>query len=68
MSFYFLFLSFWHSYEILLLNGNEINDDTINYLKKAKLKNLHRFITEGNYKIDLNEKTKKSILVSFLYE
>ncbi len=54
--------------EFLKLNGNEINDDTINYLKKAKLKNLHRFITEGNYKIDLNEKTKKSILVSFLYE
>ena len=54
--------------EFLELNGSEINDDTINYLKKAKLKNLHRFITEGNYKIDLNEKTKKSILVSFLYE
>lgn len=54
--------------EFLKLNDNEINDSVIQYLKKAKLKNLHNFITENKYKIELNEKTKKSILVRFLYE
>ena len=40
----------------------------VTFLKDAKLKNLHTFITE--YKIDISvcEKNKTSILVSFVYE
>lgn len=54
--------------EFLCLCDNEVDDEIIDYLKKAKLKNLHTFITENNYVVNVNEKSKKSILVSFLYE
>lgn len=54
--------------DFLRLNENNIDEEVINYLKKAKLKNLHFFIQDHKLNISLNDKTKKSILVSFIYE
>lgn len=55
--------------EFLQLCGNTIEEDKIvKYLKQAKLKNLHEFINEEDYKIVINEESKKSILINFIYE
>lgn len=56
-------------YEYIRANPkNEINEDDIYYLKKAKLKNLHEFIEDYNIDITVNGNNKSNELVRFLYE
>ena len=45
-----------------------MTEDVIDYLKLAKLKNLHSFINEYNIDINVYDFNKNSILVSFLYD
>ena len=47
---------------------NTILEEAISFLKEAKLKNLHTFITEYNIDISVCKENKTSILVSFVYE
>lgn len=55
--------------EYLKLNpNNNVSDESISMLKKAKLKNLHYFINEYNLDIKVCTENKNSILVGFLYE
>lgn len=55
--------------EYIKLNTNNIvTDEAIDFLKQAKLKNLHCFIDEYNIDITVNEDNKKSVLVGFLYD
>lgn len=53
---------------ISLNQENKITEDVIDYLKLAKLKNLHSFINEYNIDINVYDFNKNSILVSFLYD
>ena len=46
-------------------NGKDYQD-IINYLKEAKLTNLHSFITDNNIDISINENNKNSILLGFI--
>ena len=43
-------------------------DEVINYLKEAKLINLHLFINEEDIKLLIDDNNKNNILVSFLYD
>ena len=52
---------------IKLNSNNTVTDEAIDFLKKAKLKNLHYFINEYNIDIKVNENNKNSVLVGFLY-
>ena len=55
--------------EYIKLNKNNIvTDEAIDFLKQAKLKNLHYFIDEYNIDITTNDDNKKSVLVGFLYD
>lgn len=55
--------------EYIKLNSNNIvTNEAIEFLKQAKLKNLHYFINEYNIDITINENNKKSVLVEFLYD
>ena len=47
---------------------NTVDEETIKFLKKAKLKNLHYFIEEYEIDIKVNDKNKNNVLVGFLYE
>ena len=47
---------------------NTILEEAISFLKEAKLKNLHTFITEYNIDISVCKENKTSVLVSFVYE
>lgn len=47
---------------------NTILEEAISFLKEAKLKNLHTFITEYNIDISVCKENKTSILVSFVYD
>lgn len=38
------------------------------YLKKAKLKNLHKYIMDENISFEINETNKSSILLRFMNE
>ena len=38
------------------------------YLKKAKLKNLHNYIIDGNISFEINDGNKSSILLRFMDE
>ena len=42
--------------------------EAFEYLKKAKLKNLHEFISENNIDISINDNNKDSILLGFMNE
>lgn len=42
--------------------------EAFEYLKKAKLKNLHEFICENNIDISINDNNKDSILLGFMNE
>lgn len=42
--------------------------EAFEYLKKAKLKNLHEFISENNIDISINDNNKDSILLGFINE
>ncbi len=42
--------------------------DTINYLKEAKLKNLHQYIVQHDIKLEINKRNKKSPLIRFMYD
>ena len=42
--------------------------ETFEYLKKAKLKNLHEFICENDIDISINDNNKNSILLGFMNE
>ena len=53
---------------IKLNSNNTVTDEAIDFLKKAKLKNLHYFINEYNIDIKVNENNKNSVLVGFLYD
>lgn len=53
---------------ISLNQENKMTEDVIDYLKLAKLKNLHSFINEYNIDINVYDFNKNSILVSFLYD
>lgn len=55
--------------DFLKLCGNDVDEvETISYLKNAKLKNLHEFINENDFIVKVDDNSKKSILVNFLYE
>lgn len=54
--------------QYLKLNGNDVDEELINFLKKAKLKNLHNFINEVECNLQISQYARKSILVRFLYE
>ncbi|MCR4662015.1 MAG: AAA family ATPase [Clostridia bacterium] len=55
--------------EFLSLNDNVFDyNELLDYLKMAKLKNLHSFISEEKFKLKITDKSKNSILVRFLYE
>lgn len=43
-------------------------DEVINYLKEAKLINLHLFINDEKIKLLIDDNNKNNILVSFLYD
>ena len=53
---------------IKLNSNNTVTDEAIDFLKKAKLKNLHYFINEYNIDIKVNENNRNSVLVGFLYD
>ena len=53
---------------IKLNSNNTVTDEAIDFLKQAKLKNLHYFINEYNIDIKVNENNKNSVLVGFLYD
>lgn len=46
--------------------SQEKYQEAFEYLKKAKLKNLHEFIYENEIDISINDKNRKSILVEFM--
>lgn len=48
--------------------SKEDYDEVINYLKEAKLINLHLFINDENIKLLIDDNNKNNILVSFLYD
>lgn len=50
------------------LEYEEIPEEDMNYLKEAKLKNLHTYVIENNIKFVVNDGNKNSILVRFMYE
>lgn len=54
--------------EYIKEGGNDVTEEIIDYLKQAKLKNLHYFIDEYNIDIKVNENNKRNVLVRFLYE
>lgn len=53
---------------IKLNSNNTVTDEAIDFLKQAKLKNLHYFINEYNIDIKVNENNRNSVLVGFLYD
>lgn len=53
---------------VSLNKENSVTEDAIDYLKHAKLKNLHSFINEYDIDINVYDFNKNSILVSFLYD
>ena len=53
---------------IKLNSDNTVTDEAIDFLKQAKLKNLHYFINEYNIDIKVNENNRNSVLVGFLYD
>ena len=48
--------------------SQEIYQEAFDFLKQAKLKNLHEFICENNIDIKINQTNKESILVRFVNE
>lgn len=48
--------------------SQELYQEAFDFLKQAKLKNLHEFICENNIDIKINQTNKKSILVRFVNE
>ena len=53
---------------INLNSNNTLTDEAIDFLKQAKLKNLHYFINEYNIDIKVNDNNRNSVLVGFLYD
>ena len=53
---------------IKLNSNNTVTDEAIDFLKQAKLKNLHYFINEYNIDIKVNENNRNSVLLGFLYD
>lgn len=53
---------------IELNKNNTLTEDAIEFLKQAKLKNLHYFIDEYDIDITTNDNNKVSVLVGFLYD
>lgn len=53
---------------IKMNTNNDLTDEAIDFLKQAKLKNLHYFINEYNIDITINDNNKNSVLVGFLYD
>ena len=50
------------------IGKDKICKDDMQYLKKAKLKNLHKYIMDENISFEINEKNKSSILLRFMNE
>ena len=48
--------------------GQADNVEDFNYLKEAKLKNLHKYIVDNKVELTINEDNKNSILVGFMNE
>ena len=48
------------------IEEDKIDDNDLDYLKKAKLKNLHSYILENDIPIKITEKNKDSVLVRFV--
>ena len=48
--------------------GQAENVEDLNYLKEAKLKNLHKYIVDNKVELTINEDNKNSILVGFMNE
>lgn len=50
------------------IGQDKICKDDMKYLKKAKLKNLHKYIMDENISFEINETNKSSILLRFMNE
>ena len=48
--------------------GQADNVEDFNYLKEAKLKNLHKYIVDNKVELAINEDNKNCILVGFMNE
>ncbi|WP_159633318.1 ATP-dependent nuclease [Erysipelothrix anatis] len=49
------------------IGEDTIDNEDLEYLKQAKLKNLHKYVQENNITLNINEANKKSTLVRFIY-
>lgn len=65
-----MYLSISHEgfeYDFLeFIESDNIDDKDMEFLKKAKLKNLHEYVIEQQIPIMITEKNKDSILVRFM--
>lgn len=50
------------------IGQSKIDNNDMEYLKKAKLKNLHNYIIDGNISFEINDRNKSSILLRFMDE
>lgn len=50
------------------IGEGRICEDDIEYLKKAKLKNLHNYIIDGSISFEINDNNRSSILLRFMDE
>lgn len=50
------------------IGQSKIDNNDMEYLKKAKLKNLHNYIIDGNISFEINDGNKSSILLRFMDE
>lgn len=48
------------------IGQSKIDNNDMEYLKKAKLKNLHNYIIDGNISFEINDRNKSSILLRFM--
>lgn len=48
------------------IGSDKIHADDLDYLKEAKLKNLHKYLLENNIDISITEKNKESVLLRFM--